>query len=61
MKKPEWLKKLEEATSKLKTENAKDLKAHTDKTEIHRTIHISTVSPTNMDGEDGDIWIIYEE
>lgn len=61
MKKPEWLKKLEEAISKLKTENAKDLKTHTDKTEIHRTIHISTVSPTNADGNDGDIWIIYEE
>lgn len=61
MKKPEWLKKLEEAISKLKTENAKDLKTHTDKTEIHRTIHISTVSPTNADGEDGDIWVIYEE
>lgn len=61
MKKPEWLKKLEEAISKLKAENANNLKTHTDKTEIHRTIHISTVSPTNADGEDGDIWVIYEE
>ena len=23
-------------------------------------IHISTVEPTSSDGEDGDIWIVYE-
>lgn len=61
MKKPEWLKKLEEATAKVKTDLTNNLKTHTDKTEIHRTIHISTVSPTNADGADGDIWITYEE
>lgn len=23
-------------------------------------IHISTVEPTSSDGEDGDIWVVYE-
>ena len=26
-----------------------------------RDIHISTAEPTNADGKDGDIWIVYEE
>ena len=60
MKKPEWLKKLEEVTTKLKTDLTKDLSTHKETADIHRTIHISTVSPTNADGKDGDIWITYE-
>lgn len=61
MKKPEWLKKLEAATAKLKTDLTTDLTTHTETADIHRIIHISTVSPTNADGKDGDIWITYEE
>ena len=60
MKKPEWLKKLEEATAKVKTDLTASLNSHTAKADIHRTIHISTVSPTNADGKDGDIWVTYE-
>lgn len=61
MKKPEWLKKIEEATAKVKADLAVELNLHKLDTTIHTKIHISTVSPTNADGEDGDIWITYEE
>jgi len=61
MKKPEWMKRLEEAVSNLRTTLSSELNSHKSTTDIHRTIHISTVSPTNADGKDGDIWIIYEE
>lgn len=64
MKKPEWLKKLEAAIAERKTKwndtFATEIDSHIDNTDIHRNIHISTVSPTNTDGEDGDIWITYE-
>jgi hypothetical protein len=58
--KPEWLKRLEEAITNLRTTLATELNLHKLNTDIHRTIHISTVSPTNADGEDGDIWITIE-
>ena len=61
MKKPEWMKRLEEAITNLRTTLASELNLHKlDKT-IHTKIHISTVSPSNADGADGDIWITYEE
>jgi hypothetical protein len=60
MKKPEWMKRLEEAISNLRTTLASELNLHKLDTNIHRNIHISTVSPTNADGKDGDIWITYE-
>lgn len=64
MKKPEWLKRLEEAIADRKTvwndDTAQRLSNHFDNNDIHRTIHISTVSPTNADGENGDIWITYK-
>lgn len=65
MKKPEWLKKLEEAIADRKTvwndDTAQRLSNHLDNNDIHRTIHISTVSPSNADGADGDLWVTYEE
>lgn len=60
MKKPEWMKRLEEAISNLRTTLASELNLHKLDTSIHRTIHISTKSPTNSDGKDGDIWITIE-
>ena len=60
MKKPEWLKKLNEAISNLTTTFATELNTHKLDTKIHTRIHTSTVSPTNADGADGDIWITYE-
>lgn len=56
MKKPEWVVKLENVIAGV---NA-TIKAHTDKTDIHRSIHVSTQAPTSADGKDGDIWIQYK-
>lgn len=71
MKKPEWLKKLEEAIADRKTiwndETAERLANHLGHDsidpngKIHRGIYVSTVSPTNADGENGDIHITIEE
>lgn len=65
MKKPEWLKRLEEAIADRKTvwndDTAQRLSNHLDNNDIHRTIHISNVSPSNADGKDGDIHITIEE
>lgn len=70
MKKPEWLKRLEEAIEDRKTiwneQSAKTISDHIGHDsidpngKIHRGIYVSTVSPTNADGENGDIWITYE-
>ena len=71
MKKPEWLKRLEEAIADRKTiwndDTALRLSNHLGHDsidpsgKIHRGIYVSTVSPTNADGADGDIWITYEK
>lgn len=50
MKMPEWLKKIIDMFAK-----------HTEDSNIHRAIHVSTEVPTDADGKDGDIWIQYEE
>lgn len=50
MKMPEWLKKLLDEITK-----------HKQEANIHRAIHVSTEAPTDDVGEDGDIWIQYEE
>lgn len=57
MKKPEWLVKLEKAIAGV----TETIKAHTDTANIHRAIHVSTEAPTAEDGNDGDIWVQYEE
>lgn len=60
MKKPEWKKELDSAVSGAKTEAITNLNMHKLETNIHRAIYVSTVSPANQDGKDGDIWITYE-
>lgn len=64
MKKPEWLRQLEKAITDRKTKwndtFAENIETHIENTGIHRNIHVSTVSPTNTEGADGDIWITYE-
>lgn len=57
MKKPEWFVKLENVAAGI----LGTLTAHTANADIHRTIHVSTEAPTDDVGEDGDIWIQYEE
>ena len=56
MKKPEWEKKLSEHKSQLEG----TLNGHTAQTNIHRTIHVSTATPTATDGANGDIWLTIE-
>ena len=46
MKTPEW---------------DKEHKEHEETENIHRAIFVSTEEPTDADGKDGDIWIVYEE
>ena len=36
------------------------LDEHTETADIHRTIHVSTATPTSSDGKDGDIWFVVE-
>ena len=59
MNKPEWKKELDKEINDRQTavNNAIDTHNVANK---HRTIHISTTSPTNTDGADGDIWLIYQ-
>lgn len=69
-KKPEWLRRLEEAIEDRKRiwndQSATNIANHLGHDindpngKIHRGIYVSTVSPTNADGQDGDIWITYK-
>lgn len=60
MKKPEWKKELDSAVAGAKNEATTSLNSHKNTANIHRAIYISTVSPTNTDGKNGDVWIVYE-
>jgi hypothetical protein len=66
MKKPEWKKELEEHQTVWNDETALRISNHlghdtsNENGHIHRAIFVSTVSPTNTQGNDGDIWITYE-
>ena len=59
MNKPEWKKELDKSQEDMRLAVLLAMSDH-DEAEKHRTIHISTSSPTNTDGSDGDIWLIYE-
>lgn len=70
MKKPEWLKKIEDSIAAIRTiwndDTALRIANHLGhdsidpNAKIHRGIYVSTVSPTNSDGSDGDIWLTIE-
>lgn len=66
MKKPEWKKELEKQQEIWNDDSALRIANHLGHDsidpngKIHRAIYVSTVSPTNTDGENGDIWLIIE-
>ena len=56
MNKPEWEKELNEQKTQL--EGA--LNTHKNQSNIHRTIYVSTATPSASDGANGDIWLTIE-
>lgn len=66
MKKPEWRKALDEHQKIWNDNSALNLANHLGHDtndpngKIHRAVYVSTVSPANQDGNNGDIWITYE-
>jgi len=66
MKKPEWKKALEDQQKIWNDNTAQNIANHLGHDtndpngKIHRAIYVSTVSPTNTDGNNGDIWIVYD-
>ena len=59
MQTPEWKKELNKETNDRTTAISTAINNH-NVANKHRTIHISTSSPTNTDGVDGDVWLIVE-
>lgn len=66
MKKPEWKKALEEHQTIWNTNSATNIANHLGHDtndpngKIHRGVYVSTNSPNNATGNNGDIWITYE-
>lgn len=59
MNTPEWKKELVKETEDRTTAINSAITNH-NVANKHRTIHISTTSPANSEGANGDIWLIYE-
>lgn len=66
MKKPEWRKALDDHQKIWNDNSAQNIANHLGHDtndpngKIHRAIYVKTVSPTNTEGNNGDIWITYE-
>ena len=61
---PKWKKEL---TKKVNAEASRSdnfatqkVAEHNSTANVHRAIYVSTSSPLNTNGNDGDIWIVYE-
>lgn len=60
MNKPEWKKELIKETEDRTSAITAAISA-LDIANKHRTIHVSTKSPSDTDGENGDVWLTIEK